>query len=187
MLKENLILWLLQKKPNFLRRNKVIDCLRSKIVCEFNSSTAEATSFIKGLEDDCEQNKCLSEVDGNYEINYDDDDDDDDDDLVNNHYLPLSMPPNEVERRRALWRFQILNTSNDVNFTRIVALSKEHFKTSISMISLLNTTHQWFKAEDGMGCSETTRKISFCGRTILQENDELFVIPLKIGDFVIIL
>ncbi|UZO10843.1 uncharacterized protein OCT59_002421 [Rhizophagus irregularis] len=116
------------------------------------------TSFIKGLEDDCEQNKCLSEeVDSNYEINYDDDDDDDDD-LVNNHYLSLSMPPNEVE----------------------------HF--NIDVISLLNTTHQWFKAEDGMGCSETsTGKISFCGRTILQENDELFVIPLKIGDFVIIL
>uniref|UniRef100_U9TK35 Uncharacterized protein n=1 Tax=Rhizophagus irregularis (strain DAOM 181602 / DAOM 197198 / MUCL 43194) TaxID=747089 RepID=U9TK35_RHIID len=50
--------------------------------------------------------------------------------------------------KKALWRFQILNTSNDVNFTRIVALSKEHFKTSISMISLLNTTHQWFKVED---------------------------------------
>ncbi|CAB5326565.1 unnamed protein product [Rhizophagus irregularis] len=64
--------------------------------------TAEAdaiTSFIKGLEDDYEQNKCLSEeVDGNYEINYDDD-------LDNNHYLPLFMPLNEVERRRALWRF----------------------------------------------------------------------------------
>ncbi|CAG8578357.1 10039_t:CDS:2 [Rhizophagus irregularis] len=65
-----------------------------------------------------------------------------------NHYLPPPIPLNEVERRKALWRFQILNTSNDVNFTRIVALSKEHFKTSISMISLLNTTHQWFKVED---------------------------------------
>ncbi|PKY61062.1 hypothetical protein RhiirA4_485540 [Rhizophagus irregularis] len=30
------------------------------------------------------------------------------------------------------------------------------------MISLLNTTHQWFKAEDGMGCSETISGISFC-------------------------
>ncbi|CAG8705960.1 13140_t:CDS:2 [Rhizophagus irregularis] len=83
------------------------------------------TSFIKGLEDDCEQNK------------------------FNNHYLSLSMPPNEVE----------------------------HF--NIDVISLLNTTHQWFKAEDGMGCSETsTGKISFCGRTILQENDELFLLIL---------
>ncbi|PKY48878.1 hypothetical protein RhiirA4_464604 [Rhizophagus irregularis] len=98
-----------------------------------------------------------------------------------NHYLPPPIPLNEVERR---WRFQILNTSNDVNFTRIVALSKEHFKTSISMISLLNTTHQWFKAEDNMGCSETTREISFC-HAILQENGEPFVIPLKIGDFIL--
>ncbi|CAB4395335.1 unnamed protein product [Rhizophagus irregularis] len=168
------------KKPNSLRRSKTVDCRRSKIVCELNS-TAEAdaiTSFIKGLEDDCEQSKCFVdyniEVDGNYESIYDDDDLDDD--LDDNHYLPPPMPPNEVERRRALWRFQILNTSNDVNFTRIVALSKEHFKTSISMISLLNTTHQWFKAEDGMGCSGTTREISFCGHAILQENGEPFVV-----------
>ncbi|POG59839.1 hypothetical protein GLOIN_2v1884739 [Rhizophagus irregularis DAOM 181602=DAOM 197198] len=60
----------------------------------------------------------------------------------------LYLKGGKFERRKALWRFQILNTSNDVNFTRIVALSKEHFKTSISMISLLNTTHQWFKVED---------------------------------------
>ncbi|RIA87178.1 hypothetical protein C1645_726702 [Glomus cerebriforme] len=86
------------------------------------------------------------------------------------------MPPNEAERRRALWRFQILNTSNDVNFARIVALAKEHFKVSVSMISLLNTTHQWFKAEDGLGCSETTREISFCGHAILQENGEPFIV-----------
>ncbi|GBB86465.1 hypothetical protein RclHR1_01290009 [Rhizophagus clarus] len=167
------------KKPNSLKRNKTIECRRSKIVCELNS-TAEAdaiTSFIKGLEDDHDQNKSeeSKEVNCNYEINcYDDDDADDG--LDNNHYLPPPMPPNEVERRRALWRFQILNTSNDVNFARIVALSKEHFKASISMISLLNTTHQWFKAEDGMGCSETTREISFCGHAILQQNGEPFVV-----------
>uniref|UniRef100_U9SJF5 Uncharacterized protein n=1 Tax=Rhizophagus irregularis (strain DAOM 181602 / DAOM 197198 / MUCL 43194) TaxID=747089 RepID=U9SJF5_RHIID len=70
------------------------------------------------------------------------------------------MPPNEVERRRALWRF---HTSND------------NLLTSISMISLLNTTHQWFKAEDSMGCSETTREISFC-HAILQENGEPFIL-----------
>jgi signal transduction histidine kinase len=167
------------KKPNSLRRNKTVDCRRSKVVCELDSS-AEAnviTSFIKGLEDDCDQNKCLSEdfkdFDDNYENNcYQFDDDE----LDSSHYLPPPMPPNEVERRRALWRFQILNTSNDVNFARIVALSKEHFKTSISMISLLNTTHQWFKAEDGMGCSQTTREISFCGHAILQQNGEPFVV-----------
>ncbi|POG65421.1 hypothetical protein GLOIN_2v1666331, partial [Rhizophagus irregularis DAOM 181602=DAOM 197198] len=48
---------------------------------------------------------------------------------------------------------------------------------NIDVISLLNTTHQWFKAEDGqlffliptrrVGCSETTREISICDRAIL--------------------
>ncbi|RGB41180.1 hypothetical protein C1646_752441 [Rhizophagus diaphanus] len=66
----------------------------------------------------------------------------------------------------------------------VALVSKEHFKTSISMISLLNTTHQWFKAEDGMGCSETTREISFC-HVILQENGEPFILcccPLRTDD-----
>ncbi|PKC54579.1 hypothetical protein RhiirA1_477055 [Rhizophagus irregularis] len=91
----------------------------------------------QSLEDDCEQNKCLSEeVDGNYESNYDDDDDN----LDNNHCLPLSI---------LLMKLNV----------------EEHF--NIDVISLLNTTHQWFKAEDGVGCSETTREISFCDRAIL--------------------
>ncbi|EXX50160.1 hypothetical protein RirG_273600 [Rhizophagus irregularis DAOM 197198w] len=83
-------------------KNSFIIMLKENLIL-FNSSTAEAdaiTSFIKGLEDDCEQNKCLSEeVDGNYESNYDDDDDN----LDNNHCLPLFillMKLNVEERYR---------------------------------------------------------------------------------------
>ncbi|CAG8511561.1 25915_t:CDS:2 [Gigaspora rosea] len=93
------------------------------------------------------------------------------------------MPPNETERRRALWRFQILNTSQDVNFTRIVRLVKEHFNVPITLISLVNTTHQWFKAENGFGCKETKREVSFCGHAILQENGDPFVVPDSLLDW----
>jgi hypothetical protein len=57
-------------------------------------------------------------------------------------------------------RCQILNKSNDdVNFARIVTvLSKEHLKASIfNDTTAFKYDHQWFKAEDGMGCSETIR------------------------------
>ncbi|CAG8493612.1 26599_t:CDS:2, partial [Racocetra persica] len=81
------------------------------------------------------------------------------------------------------WRFQILNTSQDVNFTRIVRLVKEHFKVPITLISLVNTTHQWFKAENGFGCTQAKREISFCGHAILQENGEPFVVPDSLLDW----
>ncbi|CAG8466802.1 1787_t:CDS:2 [Dentiscutata erythropus] len=88
-----------------------------------------------------------------------------------------------TERRRALWRFQILNTSQDVNFARIVRLVKEHFNVPITLISLVNTTHQWFKAENGFGCKETKREVSFCGHAILQENGDPFVVPDSLLDW----
>ncbi|CAH1764379.1 360_t:CDS:10, partial [Entrophospora sp. SA101] len=100
-----------------------------------------------------------------------------------NIYLPPPMPPNETERMRALWRLQILNTSSDVNFTRLVGLVKEHFKVPISLISLVNESNQWFKAKEGLGDDGTPREVSFCGHAILQEGDEPFVVPDALLDW----
>ncbi|KAF0558228.1 two-component system sensor protein [Gigaspora margarita] len=113
--------------------------------------------------------------------NYDGDDSEPYDDT--DSYFAPPMPPNETERRRALWRFQILNTSQDVNFTRIVRLVKEHFNVPITLISLVNTTHQWFKAENGFGCKETKREVSFCGHAILQKDGDPFVVPDALLDW----
>ncbi|CAG8512327.1 1095_t:CDS:10 [Ambispora leptoticha] len=130
----------------------------------------------------------ISDEENNYE-GYDEyhdevyDHNEDSDDEFEPEYLPPPLPPNEGERRRALWRFQILNTSQDVNFSRIARLVKQHFKVPISLISLVNTTHQWFKAEEGLGCSSTTREVSFCGHAILQETAEPFVVPDALVDW----
>ncbi|CAG8792172.1 9974_t:CDS:2, partial [Cetraspora pellucida] len=64
-----------------------------------------------------------------------------------------------------------------------VRLVKEHFKVPITLISLVNTTHQWFKAENGFGCSQAKREISFCGHAILQENGDPFVVPDSLLDW----
>ncbi|PKK67622.1 hypothetical protein RhiirC2_852029 [Rhizophagus irregularis] len=97
-------------------------------------------------------NKCLSEE---VDGNYESNYDDDDDNLDNNHCLPLSI---------LLMKLNV----------------EEHF--NIDVISLLNTTHQWFKAEDGVGCSETTREISFCDLTDSPFYKILCWCPLRTDD-----
>jgi diguanylate cyclase (GGDEF)-like protein len=45
----------------------------------------------------------------------------------------------------------------------------------IAAISLVDTDRQWFKSIQGLNISETSRAVSFCGHTILQ--DEPMVVP----------
>ncbi len=62
-------------------------------------------------------------------------------------YLAPPNPPNELERRRALYKFNIWNTGRDSNFDRIAHLVKLVFNTRIVMIALVDGTEQFMKAE----------------------------------------
>ncbi|KAI6025596.1 Fph type histidine kinase [Pisolithus orientalis] len=59
-------------------------------------------------------------------------------------YLAPPNPPDELERRRALYKFNIWNTAPDINFDRIAHLVKLVFNTKIVLISLLDGTEQWY-------------------------------------------
>lgn len=82
-------------------------------------------------------------------------------------YLAAPNPPDEVERRRALYkcvhffefdfeknymsitpyRFNIWNTGSDLNFDRIAHLAKLVFNTKGVFISLVDGNEQWLKSE----------------------------------------
>ncbi|QRV75076.1 protein-histidine kinase [Ceratobasidium sp. AG-Ba] len=81
-----------------------------------------------------------------------------DDELDKPTYLVPPFPPDETERRKALYRFNILHTSRDVNFDRITHLCKLVFSTKMVIISLIDADQQWFKSEHGMGTDSTDRK-----------------------------
>ncbi|KAJ3535318.1 hypothetical protein NMY22_g6544 [Coprinellus aureogranulatus] len=62
-------------------------------------------------------------------------------------YLAPPNPPDELERRRALYKFNIWNTGPDLNFDRIAHLAKLVFNTRGVIISLIDGNEQWFKSE----------------------------------------
>ncbi|EIW84222.1 hypothetical protein CONPUDRAFT_163400 [Coniophora puteana RWD-64-598 SS2] len=91
-------------------------------------------------------------------------------------YLAPPNPPDELERRRALYKFNIWNTPPDNNFDRIAHLVKLVFNTKVVCISLIDGTEQWFKSQFGLPFNRCDRLTAFCGHTILLRNDEPMVI-----------
>jgi hypothetical protein len=64
-------------------------------------------------------------------------------------YLTPPYPPDEFERRRALYQFNIWNTGPDINFERIEHLTKLVFSTKTVIISLIDGNEQYVSAARG--------------------------------------
>jgi len=58
-------------------------------------------------------------------------------------YLAAPYPPDELDRRRALYQFNIWNTGPDINFERIEHLTKLVFSTKTVIISLIDGNEQY--------------------------------------------
>ncbi|KAM6504265.1 atypical/HisK protein kinase [Amanita muscaria] len=91
-------------------------------------------------------------------------------------YLVPPNPPDEMNRRRALYKFNIWRTGPDVNFDRIAHLVKLVFNTKGSYISLVDGQEQWFKSGWGTMADSYSRTRAFCAHTILQGGDEPMVV-----------
>jgi signal transduction histidine kinase len=90
------------------------------------------------------------------------------------------FPANEDKRLQDVYRSQLLDTPEEKEFDEIVQLASDLCNTPISLITLLDTERQWFKARIGLDATETSRDVSFCGHAILQ--DELFEVPNALQD-----
>ncbi|MDP3224679.1 MAG: PAS domain-containing protein, partial [Rubrivivax sp.] len=91
--------------------------------------------------------------------------------------LTPDIPHNEVERLRALYEYDILDTPVDSLFDGVAELAATLCGTPFAAVTLIDKDRQWFKAEHGMGVgqSDITRDHSLCAHAILQE--EYFEVP----------
>jgi len=86
----------------------------------------------------------------------------------------------EQSRLYTLQSLNVLDTVPEERFDRLTRMAKRLFSVPIALVSLVDENRQWFKSCIGLGVSETSRDISFCGHTIL--GDGVFVIPNAIED-----
>jgi len=87
----------------------------------------------------------------------------------------LYLPENEAGRLEALRSYRILDTPPEEAFDDLARLAAYICGTPIALIGLVDADRQWFKAAVGWEVHEIPRKVSFCGRTILQS--DLLIIP----------
>jgi len=88
-----------------------------------------------------------------------------------------SPPPGwtESDRLAALLRYGILDTPREPEFEDIVRLASDVFDAPISVVNLIASDRQWFKAEIGIGARELPLDVSICAHALLQ--DDMFIVP----------
>lgn len=90
------------------------------------------------------------------------------------------LPINENERLQALLRYEVMDTEAEKEFDDLVKLASQICESEISLVSLVDSERQWFKAKVGLDAPETGRDIAFCAHAILQ--DDIFEVENAIED-----
>ena len=79
-------------------------------------------------------------------------------------------PDNEQSRLASLRALDVLDSAPEAQFNALVRAAAYVAGAPISLLSLVDTGRQWFKANIGLpGVTETSRDAAFCAHTILQE------------------
>ncbi|MFP4204148.1 MAG: ATP-binding protein [Opitutales bacterium] len=91
-------------------------------------------------------------------------------------------PFDESERLESLHALDILDTPPEASYDELVQLAAKLCNAPIALVSLVDESRQWFKAETGTDLSETPREIAFCDHCIRQASGGAMVIPNALED-----
>lgn len=84
--------------------------------------------------------------------------------------MQAAVHPQQSARVAALRRYDILDTPRERDYDDVVAFAAELCGTPICLINLIDAERQWFKAEIGIGASESPLETSLCAHAILGED-----------------
>lgn len=88
---------------------------------------------------------------------------------------PPSVPVDEHGRLEALKRYGLPDSAAETSLDDLTKLARHICGTPIALISIVDATHQWFKASIGLEMEGTPREISFCGHAL--HYTTLMVVP----------
>ena len=91
-----------------------------------------------------------------------------------------AIPSNEESRLQCLRSINILDTPPEERFDRYTRLAQRVLNVPIALVSLVDEHRQWFKSSQGLDATETSREVSFCGHTIL--DDKIMVVNNALND-----
>jgi PAS domain S-box-containing protein len=95
--------------------------------------------------------------------------------------ISAPLRPNEDASLAALRDLDVLDSDTEAPFDALVQAAAAVCGVPISLISLIDSERQWFKAALGLpGVTETPRDLAFCAHAVL--GDELFEVPDALQD-----
>ena len=88
--------------------------------------------------------------------------------------LAAPIPNDEETRLELLARYEILDSSPEIEFDALTRLAARILDVPIVLVSIVDADRQWFKARFGLNALETPRDVSFCGHVVFA-NQRLIV------------
>ncbi|HEX9982422.1 MAG TPA: GAF domain-containing sensor histidine kinase [Thermoanaerobaculia bacterium] len=88
--------------------------------------------------------------------------------------LAPPIPRDEAARLRALEMLRILDTAPEAPYDDLTRLAAAICQTPIALVTLVDSSRQWFKSRMGLCVSETPRDVAFCAHAIAE--DDVFIV-----------
>ena len=85
-----------------------------------------------------------------------------------------NFPNDEELRLLDLKSYEVLGNQAEADFNELAELTSQYFNCPVALVTLIDSTHQWFKGKCGTNLKSNKRDASFCSHTILN-NDILIV------------